>query len=202
MKHVSLMSLLLILVCHIVSAQEPEERGIIFRKKKLEIRAGYGLLTAPTMVENITKGIMESIVNPGYSSVDVSGSGAFLASVILLPDHKVSLGIDLVFDKNQATFKYASGSPQMSVSTTHYASLMGRMDLHYINHTHFKLYGSIAGGVCTRKSTTDNSGSGSSTGGAFHITPIGISVGRALSAWAELGFGYKGLLSGGLALRF
>ena len=35
----------------------------------------------------------------------------------------------------------------------------------------------------------------------FHYSPIGIRIGGRVGAFAELGFGYKGLLSGGLSVR-
>ena len=36
----------------------------------------------------------------------------------------------------------------------------------------------------------------------FQLSPIGISVGRTLSCYAEIGIGYKGFLNGGLSYRF
>jgi hypothetical protein len=37
---------------------------------------------------------------------------------------------------------------------------------------------------------------------AFQVTPIGMRIGRKLGGFAELGFGYKGIMNFGLSYRF
>jgi hypothetical protein len=37
---------------------------------------------------------------------------------------------------------------------------------------------------------------------AYQITPFGIRTGQKLGFWAEIGYGFKGLLNAGLSLKF
>jgi hypothetical protein len=63
------------------------------------------------------------------------------------------------------------------------------------------LYGSTAIGA-TWKSASNGSEVDKKTGFAYQITPIGVAVGGMIAGWAELGFGYRGILSAGVAVRF
>jgi len=35
-----------------------------------------------------------------------------------------------------------------------------------------------------------------------HISPFGIRIGRQFAGYLEVGYGYKGIVNGGLAFRF
>ena len=74
----------------------------------------------------------------------------------------------------------------------------------YINNKYFQLYGLLGLGARWLTLTTETpSGLGyHSVVGNIQITPVGLRVGNALGAFAEFGFGYKGLMNTGVTYRF
>lgn len=180
------------------------------KKRSVEIRAGYGVLTAPNVFEGIGTGLAESTVSSGYTSVDLSGSGAFMASVIFSPDSRISFGLDVIYDKSKVAFIYdpLQNPTYLKENTeTSYLSFLGRLDYKYINKPGFKLYSSLAAGVAIRNAeniTASNAAlntSSSKLGGSFQLTPLGISAGNKIAFWAELGMGFRGTFSAGISVK-
>jgi hypothetical protein len=74
------------------------------------------------------------------------------------------------------------------------------------NNTNVKLYGVFSVGYArltndmVYNTTLDQVNT--ITGGAVQVTPIGIRIGSNVAGFAELGFGYKGLINLGVAARF
>lgn len=171
------------------------------KKGVIEFRAGVGFLTAPNIIEGLSSGVAESVINPGFTSVDLSGSGALMVSVLFAPDNRISFGLDFIVDKTKASYAYSNNS--VVRTETNYASIMPRLDFKYINKPNFKVYGSGAIGVSMRKAEnkTNNTTPNKATGGAFHITPVGIRAGNNIAFWAEAGFGFRGIVSGGLSIK-
>ena len=90
---------------------------------------------------------------------------------------------------------FVTFSPELTV-----AYLDTRQD-----RTRVKLYGAFSYGISAFSDANVGYGHADESGGkpwAFQATPIGIRLGRQIAGFAELGFGYKGLISGGLAVRF
>lgn len=181
------------------------------KKGSLEVRAGYGVLTAPNLAEGIATGLSEDLASSGYTSVDISGSGAFIGSLIFVPDNRISFGLDVIYDISKVAFIYdPAGNPTYLKENTEtsYLSLLGRLDFKYINKPKFKLYGSLAAGIAFRNAENLTASSAalntekSQMGGSFQISPLGISAGNKVAFWAEAGFGFRGILSGGISFKF
>ncbi|MEX1133140.1 MAG: hypothetical protein WEC15_07970 [Flavobacteriales bacterium] len=179
------------------------------KKRAIAIRVGYGVLTAPSLFEGIGTGLAEDIVSSGYTSVDLSGSGAFMGSLIFAPDSRLSFGLDAIYDIAKVAFVYdpAQNPTYLNESTeTSYLSFLGRLDFKYINKPGFKLYSSLAAGISMRDAENLTATSAalntekSQMGGSFHLSPLGISVGNKVAFWAEAGFGFRGTFSAGIAL--
>lgn len=205
MKKVLLISLMLSTT--IIYAQNEK---LPTKKRAVEIKAGYGVLTAPNIFEGIATGLAESTVSSGYTSVDLTGSGAFIGSVIFSPDSRISFGLDVIYDISKVTFIYdPSQNPTYLKENTEtsYLSFLGRLDYKYINKPNFKLYSSLGVGIAIRNAeniTANNSAlnsSASNMGGSFQLTPLGISVGNSISFWAEAGLGFRGTFSAGISVK-
>ena len=73
------------------------------------------------------------------------------------------------------------------------------------NQIRVRLYGAVSMGICLFTDWDNNpnhiDGSGLKLW-AFQATPFGIRIGRKLACFAEIGLGYKGIISGGLSYRF
>ena len=169
----------------------------------VDLRAGAGIVTAPAVLEGIGTAVAESIVDPDFQSVAIDGDIAYSVSALFLPDSRFSFGMDVVFDRTTLLYEFAT--PELDESyETEYISLMARMDFKYIKKGPFKLYSSIGIGLCSRsvdQTLPSTEISDKNFGGALQLTPVGIRVGNRLAFWAELGFGYRGALAGGLALK-
>lgn len=171
---------------------------------KFELRGGVGFATAPEILEDITGGITQSIVNPGFTKVDLSGTVAAMITILLKPESRFSYGLDLVYDNIKSNYIYADPA-QNTRTNTGYLSIMARGDFKYVRKPSFSIYSSLAAGITLRNADVLEEGSDIKTddlGGAFHVSPIGIRYGNKLAVWAEAGFGFKGVLCGGVAVRF
>ena len=179
----------------------PGQRGMVFKKHNIEFRGFYGKWTAPDIVEAIGKGIFEGAnIGNTLGSFDVTGGGVYGGSILLLPDNRISLGADLLVNTNTTNVSYSGPGTSMKQFNMKYTSLMARMDFHYINFHHFKLYGSTAVGK-SWESASNGGTEAKKSGFAYQITPIGVAFGGMIVGWAELGFGYRGILSTGFAVR-
>ena len=88
---------------------------------------------------------------------------------------------------------------------------MGRLKWNYFGALTIHLYGGIAGGI-TNVTTTVTGASGDNTAQpgdeskatkiAYQLTPIGISVGKGFGVFAEVGYGYLGIVNGGIRITF
>ncbi|MDR2840120.1 MAG: hypothetical protein LBV75_02485, partial [Paludibacter sp.] len=85
-------------------------------------------------------------------------------------------------------------------------TLAGEASFNYVNSQNFKLYGlaGIGGTFINLERKYDN-GDIKTDGKIipdFQITPIGLKFGNNFGGFAELGFGYKGLVNIGFFARF
>lgn len=81
---------------------------------------------------------------------------------------------------------------------------MARTDYRYINRF-LQLYSGVAAGVSAGKSSPKSGTGGdsfSSTDFAFQVNALGLRVGHNFGAFAELGFGYNGIVSLGVSAKF
>jgi hypothetical protein len=180
----------------------PGAKGLFFKRHAIEFRGLYGKWTAPDVVDAISQSVTGgSSLGDNLGSFDITGGGVYGGSIILFPDNKLSIGVDFLVNTNSTQYSYSTGGIANRNYDMKYSSIMGRVDLHYINLHHFKLYGSAALGNSWRKASSGGT-TETKTGLAYQITPLGVAVGGMIAGWAELGFGYRGILSAGVAVRF
>jgi hypothetical protein len=74
------------------------------------------------------------------------------------------------------------------------------IDFRYVRKEEFTMYSSVAAGLTFFSEEIDRS-SEKNTHGDFHLSLIGLRYGKNIGAFAELGFGFKGLLNFGINLR-
>jgi hypothetical protein len=168
----------------------------------VDLRAGVGAVTAPAVMESIGTAVAEAIVDPDFQSVNIDGDIAYSVSALFLPESRFSVGMDMVFDRATLLYEFAT-KPNESYATD-YLTFLARLDFKYLKKGPVKIYSSLGAGFCSRSvdrtqpiaDISDNS-----FGGAIQITPIGARVGNNIAAWAEIGFGFRGILSGGVAFR-
>ncbi|MCF8236213.1 MAG: hypothetical protein K9G67_14550 [Bacteroidales bacterium] len=75
----------------------------------------------------------------------------------------------------------------------------------YLNASFFQMYSGVGAGITFNTDkfiSTDNSeNSDTQTHFNFQINFLGLRVGNAFGAYAELGYGYKGIVNAGISVR-
>ncbi|MFP4488176.1 MAG: hypothetical protein ACLFN1_02630 [Bacteroidales bacterium] len=86
-------------------------------------------------------------------------------------------------------------------------TLAPEVSLSYVNRKSFRMYGMIgAGYTFGREKSTNDLGEDNYTSSYNHInfqlSPLGLRLGKQIGAFAEIGFGYKGILNIGISGYF
>lgn len=148
------------------------------------------------------RGKSELAVGYGYHSLygfvngrpyDVS-SGTSVFTYRYYVSRDVTLGMAIGYENIKNWGSFVSFVPELTV-----AYMDTRKD-----RVRVKLYGAFSYGVSVFSDAITPRGQADESGlkpWAFQATPIGVRLGRQYAAFLEVGFGYKGLIHGGLALR-
>lgn len=194
MKKIVLSILILTTVCLGLSAQD---------LKRHEINLGVGILSSNQFIDALTQVIVSSIPynvklenSTSYGAIHV----AYRYSII----RRLSLGGIFVYDYNNAD------AVQMDIKrgkfNNHYITLAAEVDFKYIDREKFKLYSLVGVGATLlhqvyHDNFISNTEKNSNVFFNFQITPIGIKFGNTFGGLAELGFGYKGIITAGFVYR-
>lgn len=191
---------LFVLCCSVIGS-DAQNRPSSFDAPSLHV--SYGLFGAQWLVEGlsdvISSGITGGILEPGTTEWP---TGPVNVAVIVPMGSWLRFGGEYSYTRFDKQWKIRSTSEapdeQRTYSNTYHA-LMARLDLLWVHADNLHLYssGAVGGGLLVQSS------GGSSTSAftpAFHVTALGVRIGGGLSFFAEAGFGYRGLLIGGVAL--
>lgn len=195
MKLFILSAALVIMVSLQIRAQSTNElRGT-------ELYAGYGIFTAQDILTGFSSTLAASLL-PGYiDRIDAKGFGTAYAGFDYFVGRRVSLGLQLNYAQYDESYTLSNNTS--TTLKTSYLTPMVRTKLAWVHNPGFSFYTSLAAGATFIQSKNESSGgqTDKTTGFAFHISPIGIRVGNAVALFAELGFGFQGLVSAGLSIR-
>ncbi|MCF2489871.1 hypothetical protein [Dyadobacter sp. CY347] len=73
----------------------------------------------------------------------------------------------------------------------------------YLKRPKVNLYASMAGGFfASSKKAYDGISDETQILPTLHYSPIGVRVGKGVAGFVELGYGFKGMVNGGLSIRF
>ncbi|MFM8431579.1 MAG: hypothetical protein ACKOA1_02180 [Bacteroidota bacterium] len=169
----------------------------------LDTRFGVGVVTAPEVFETIGSSIAEALVSPDFESLDITNGGiALQGSILFMPESRIGVGADFVYDSNDILYLFTDSTQSTRVT---YTSVLGRLDLRYKKEGMFRIYSSVGFGISQRvaeRTDMNNNEREKNIGYAMQITPIGVRLGGRLAVWAEAGFGFRGLLSGGVSFQW
>ena len=178
------------------------------QSKKNEIDLGAGVWSTNEIV-----GTMSSVIVSGLTGIkmgDNNNTGAIHLGYKYALSERFALGP--VFTYDQGIYNAKEFSKDLSLYytvgkfTSNFYTLAVEGDYKYVNSDKFKLY-SLAGVGATLlnqvyKPNEGDKKSQSKVFFNFQITPIAIKYGSVFGVFAELGFGYKGIVSAGLFYRF
>lgn len=175
------------------------------------IEIGYGGFTPPVLSGDV-KTRAEFFSNSVQGTETVTSTGAFHAAVTAKV-WRVTVGVEGSYEsimvKNQFSYVVGNAVYGGTQKTNHnYWTAMARVQWNYFSFPGLKLYGGLAGGTYgvtsklkenTSNETPDNSTKGS--GFAYQATVIGASLGGKIAVFLEGGYGYLGLVNGGVRFK-
>ena len=170
-----------------------------------EIRVGYGVASSNRLL-NTEHGIFG--VNWGQQFADIKSVSSSSGAITFGYRYKISrirFGLSGAYEKVNGTFTDAAGSSAVGHHT--YWTIAADLQFSY-----FKLpkgivelyWGASAGcGFVSQNIDVPNAGEQTRRRFAYQVVPVGVSVGIPwIGAYAELGFGYRGILNLGAYVRF
>ncbi len=167
---------------------------------RTEVYLGYGILSAQDVLTTFSSALATSLL-PGYvERIDAKGFGTAFAGFDYFVGRRLSLGLQLNYAQYDENYKLSNNTS--TTLQTSYLTPMVRSKLAWVHNPGFSFYSSVAAGATFLQSKNPGNGqTDKSTGLAFHVSPIGLRVGRTVAFFAELGFGFQGLVSAGLSVR-
>ena len=177
-----------------------------------EVCIGYGI-KSPYIIRNTTLSNKQSIVTLSYryqlNRVFIGGIGFCLDK---------QSGSQTYRTIHNYSYDYKYGIKSMVLNITIAPEIVCNyylQDDHELN-LNLKLYGLCGLGVVYSKDEKDTTGTNTissigdfyhgtnkkSFGFSYHVSPIGIRIGRLFSGYIELGYGYKGIVNCGIDIRF
>jgi hypothetical protein len=184
-------------------AQQKKFKGV----PGFDFRIGYGITPVQNLNNSFSTELIPDLADDKYVTLKKEGTGMFSASASFQTAGHWGFGIDAVYGKTKAVFTYPNTSSQEPESKwfTVMANVRYTYFVNLIQVPNIQLYGSIAAGSSFRDAQVEKSGSTKTFNQnyfAYQITPFGIRTGQKIAFWAELGYGFKGLLNAGLSLQF
>ncbi len=195
MKTIKISILLFFLNFNFMNAQE---------HKNNEINVGYGQGTSTTAINAFGAAIFS-----GDDDVNTDSGGALYISYKLSVSKRVRLGALLIREKVESEEIQRPEnriSEQITVKATTFAI---EFDYRYVVKETLQLYSGIGiGYTFGDEEFIQNPGSGQiiENGNVNHFNCqfnfFGIRYGKSFGVFAELGYGYKGVLNGGVSFQF
>jgi len=185
---------------HNISAQEMQ---------KNEVYAGLGLLNDNQMIAMLAD-VVGTIFTGGY----LVQPGTYRAFTPFIGfrygfTNRFSLGGIFAFDVNSVkVFNGETSDKQMREINRYYMTYAIEPKFNYIAKPAFQLYGYLGFGatvVTFGKAIFDNGSEAEISRVPYfnmHVTPLGVRFGKEFGGFVEFGYGYKGILNGGLSYRF
>lgn len=191
-----------IIAMAIIAVGNAQEKGTS------ELSFGYGAVTS-NEIENALGDVLTTIITLGTVSYeDANYTGAFHAKYKYAVANNLLLGISGAYEEAEDKQKF--GKDIVSQRKSKIYSVAVESDYSYINTKHFRVYSGAGLGyrmvdIKSRPITasTNTKISNERTHGlAYHINGIGIRAGGIIGVFAEVGYGYRGLVNAGLSIQF
>ncbi len=168
--------------------------------------AGVGTLTTnqfDDFFSAVARNIAGGIFN-GSSIENGSDLGEFRFSYAFTPGRRLAWGATISY--NLSKYDIIKNSAKQGAQTSAYYTFAGEGTYYYLQKDWIRLYGLLGAGITMVGSKQKDLGgavidSETQSFFNFQVTPVGLSVGRRLGGFAELGFGYRGVASIGAYYR-
>lgn len=180
--------LLIIAINFFVSSLSAQETFI-----KNELELAYGVGTAPEL-----KGVTGNFFIPYNSNTtidDILGIGGFSIAYNRYISKRLCVGVTGVYTKTTVTYHVPVAKFDWAVFT-----MLANVKYNYVFDPLFHLYSGISIGGAFNNVIGATKGSNQAF--AYQARVLGARFGAKFGAFAELGFGYEGILKAGVSLHF
>ncbi len=206
------LSILILLIIFSISLNAQEQA------KESQISISYGVITMQGIedaVVSVFGDIFTDILTVGTivaTESTITGVGLFEFRYNYFISEKISMGLraNIVKYKHEDKFKVSDGSSFTTTWTNQFITGMVDANFYYMRKEKIALYSGIGVGVTLNNSEIDDiddpdyedGQKESTTLFAFQVNAFGIRFGKTFGGFLETGFGYSGLMNGGLFLKF
>jgi len=174
-------------------------------KLQNEIYGGYGFGSAQE-ISSVYSDVITPIITIGT-----------LYTETMSPVGPVSLGYRRSFSKNftlaiagnyvafNKQFKKSSDNSVVGTVKNTFYSFIARGDYYYVTGEYFQMYSGVGVGFTYAHDNYLDSSNASGQGkmySAFQVNAVGIRVGKNFGVFAELGYGFEGIINAGISLKF
>ncbi|GHV57148.1 hypothetical protein FACS1894182_05270 [Bacteroidia bacterium] len=183
-----------------VSAQNVSKESI--SQKRHEISVGVGIFNDVQLASALGD-LMAMTVTGGYL-VEPGAYHAFSPNVNYRYwfTNRFGLGGSYVFDTNSVKIrKDGSSGSSFDEYTRYYSTIAIEGVLNYVTKSTWQLYGLLGGGLSIA-SVPKSDVLNTVVFPNFQVTPIGVRIGGSFGGFAEVGYGYKGIINVGISVRF
>ncbi len=158
------------------------------------------MITVPQVVESVSDVLTTALTGGQVYYDDAKFSGAILLGVKLPSRNGWRFGVDGVYEK--FTKKVYSDSDDEFLGDTKgtYMSLIPRADYYWLDRKYVRLYSGVGAGA-SLVNQQFNQNEKQRVLFAFNVVPLGVEAGGLVSVFADVTFGFNGLVNCGLRLR-
>ena len=194
MKKILFAVLLLMGMSYYVQAQEHQ------------VSVGFGAPSSNHIADlffTVAKDMITGLAGGDSGLENKRSVGEFRAGYAYYPTERMSVGATVSILQTAAD-AVRSGTSSGEYSTR-YLTFAAEGTYNYLTREKFRLYGLIGAGVTNLNARYTVQGQNESDNANvfnFHLSPIGAAFGRQFGGTAEVGFGYRGIVSLGLFYKF
>lgn len=177
-----------------------------------EFKVGYGWYSSNQMIHQYTdmQTALDIPVDGEIVDGHERGTGAITATYMFEILNRVKLGATFAYERLEKDFHFLSQGLPMTMNTKNdFYVVAADLQFRYLQipSNVLSLYWSVSLGAVfyNQKMSEPTWGERKfdETRLAYHVVPLGLNIGmRTFGAFAEVGFGYKGLFRTGLYFRF
>ena len=179
-----------------VSAQE---------KGNSEIKLGYGVITSTQTINDIEQIFEMAFTLGSISYINEKSTGAIHLGYNYFLSNKFTLGVNFAYEQIKSDVK--SGNDAIGDMNATFYTVSIESCFHYVRKEKINMYSGLGlaysfGNIDFNSSTTaEDSFSSTANIPNFQIIGFGIRGGNTFAGFAEVGFGYKGVICAGLSVK-
>lgn len=176
--------------------------GFAQDKGKNQISASVGILPTEDIAYDMTTRFVSLFFSP-HTSIRTPGKCVLLTYKYFVAE-RFAVGGTVGFNNDALRGRYQLWTTPEYESKT--VTMAGEVDFYYLKRQNLSLYALCGAGFFFTKSNYYNNSSiivtGKSLDRTMQISPIGIRFGKTFGGFAEVGYGYKGILNMGVNVKF